>query len=184
MADKNEDLTLEYILLGLLREEPRHGYALFQALSENPALSRIWHVKRSKVYYLLDSLTERDLILFRVEHHTDQPDRKVFQVTDRGRDEFLSWMVSPVASGRHVRIGFLSRLHFALREGEDYALQLIEKQKARCQSWKTNLADQLTELAAVDFITQQTFRFRIGQVDAMLKWLQECQEKIDQQHSD
>ena len=178
MPDKRTDLTLEYILLGLLREAPRHGYALFQALSRDPALSRIWHVKRSKVYYLLDSLADRDLISFQVEHHAHQPDRKVFQVTDEGKEEFLSWMMSPVASGRHVRIGFLSRLHFALREGKDVALQLLDEQITRCRSWKANLEDQLAEHAAVDFITKYTFRFRIGQVEAMLSWLSSCKEAV------
>ncbi len=178
MSDKNADLTLEYILLGLLREDPRHGYALFQTLTRDPALSRIWHVKRSKVYYLLESLADRDLISFQVEHHAHQPDRKVFLVTDEGEKEFISWMMTPVASGRHVRIGFLSRLNFALREGKDHALQLIDDQLARCRSWKTSLEEQLEENPTVDFITEHTFRFRIGQVEAMLTWLSSCKKAV------
>jgi len=178
LPDKNTDLTLEYILLGLLREAPRHGYALFQTLSGDPALSRIWHVKRSKVYYLLDSLADRGLITFQVEHHAHQPDRKVFQVTDEGKEEFFSWMMTPVKSGRHVRIGFLSRLHFALQEGKDHALQLIDEQIGRCRSWQMNLEKQLKELTGIDFITKHTFRFRIGQVEAMLAWLSSCREDV------
>lgn len=178
MSDGKADLTLEYILLGLLREEPLHGYALFQRLREDPALSRIWHVKRSKVYYLLDTLAERGLISYRVEHHAHQPDRKVFRLTDSGKKEFFSWMISPVESGRHIRIALLSRLFFAIREGKEHALQLIDDQISRCRSWKLSLEDQLKELSPDDFITEQTFRFRIGQVDAMLSWLTSCREGV------
>ena len=63
MAKKSSAHTLEYILLGLIREQPDHGYALFERLRNTKELSLIWQVKRSKLYYLLDKLESEDLII-------------------------------------------------------------------------------------------------------------------------
>lgn len=178
MAAGHNELTLEYILLGLLQEQPLHGYALYRKLRDEQELSRIWQVKRSKMYYLLEKLEEKGLLTSEFVHSPSHPDRKMYRVTGKGQREYRSWMKSPVESGRHMRIAFLSRLFFALREGEDQALALVDKQITLCRSWKESLADQLAGFQDPDFITQQIFHFRIGQVQAMLDWLVSCREGI------
>jgi DNA-binding PadR family transcriptional regulator len=178
MSSEHNELTLEYILLGLLQGQPLHGYALYRKIKENHELSRIWQVKRSKMYYLLEKLEEKGLLDSELVQSPSHPDRKMYRVTNQGQREYRSWMEAPVESGRHMRIAFLSRLFFALREGEDQALALIEKQLTRCQSWLESLENQLGALQDPDFITRQIFRFRIGQIQAMLDWLRACQEGI------
>ncbi len=181
MSDAENELTLEYILLGILWEQPLHGYALFQKLKENRELSRIWQVKRSKMYYLLEKLEEKGLLSSELVKTPSHPDRKMYRLTTRGQREYQSWVCSPVESGRHMRIAFLSRLYFALREGEEQALALIERQITLSESWIESLENQLNALQDPDFITQEIFQFRIGQVGAMLDWLRSCIEGIANQ---
>lgn len=183
MTRTMSELTLENILLGLLREQPRHGYALFKRVESSPELSRIWHIKRSKLYYLLERLEEKGYLSSHLERVPSQPDRKMYTITEEGEQAFEAWVRSPVKSGRHMRIAFLSRLYFALEEGESLALELVADQTQRCRSWKENLEEQLRGMETSDFITQQIFHFRIGQVEAMLDWLRECQHEIEQQHT-
>lgn len=178
MAGELENLTLEYILLGLLEGHPQHGYALYQKLQETRELSRIWHVKRSKVYYLLDKLADQELLTSRVMAVDHVPDRKVFSLTEKGTREFQSWVRSPVRSGRTMRVAFLSRLFFALSEGQKTALDLIETQIQETTTWLGSLSAQLDQLEDPDLITEQVFTFRIGQIRAMLDWLEECRRKI------
>lgn len=178
MTSKLENQTLEYILLGLLEGDPQHGYALYQKLQDARELSRIWHVKRSKVYYLLDVLADEGLLTSRVIAAEQYPDRKVFSLTDQGRKAFQSWFRSPVRTGRAMRVSFLSRLYFALRENPAEALRLINKQIEETGSWRESLSAQLHRLDTPDFISEQVFTFRIGQIQAMLDWLEECREKI------
>lgn len=75
-----------------------------------------------------------------------------------------------------MRIAFLSRLFFALEAGESQALTLIEGQFTRCQAWLDSLETQLSELEDPDFFTCQIFKFRMGQVQAMLNWLEDCKK--------
>ena len=52
-------LTIEWSLLGLLRQQPMHGYELHQMLSTAEGLGLIWHLKQSQLYALLERLEER-----------------------------------------------------------------------------------------------------------------------------
>jgi len=178
MLENYHSQTLEIILLGLLEEEPLHGYALFQKLQATDELSRIWHVKRSKVYYLLEKLVNQGLLEPEIERCEGSPDRKIFHLTGKGKQLLQEWVQTPVSSGREMRVTFLSRLFFALRKPGTSARQLIRDQKKVCRSWKTSLESQLAELDPPDFITERVFAFRIGQVQAMLDWLEECQQAI------
>lgn len=178
MPHATSDLTLENILLGLIGDQPQHGYALFQRIQGSQDLSRIWHVKRSKLYYLLEQLEDKGYLSSRMERTPSYPDRKIYHLTEAGKSEFRDWVNSPVESGRHMRIAFLSRLYFALQSGKGEALDLIGKQEARCQTWKESLQDELGSLSSPDFLARQVYQFRIGQVEAMLRWLESCKAEI------
>lgn len=178
MTEDTTQLTLEYILLGLIREQPLHGYALFKKVQATPELSLIWHVKRSKLYYLLEKLESEGFLEMEVSEDESYPDRKMYHLTGKGEQVFQQWIRSPVKSGRHVRVAFLSKLYFAHRQSRREAVQLIRDQLETCQAWLSSLTDQLASEPDADFISRQVFAFRIGQVEAMITWLERCQEEL------
>jgi len=178
MAKKSSAHTLEYILLGLIREEPAHGYALYEKLRSTAELSLIWQVKRSKLYYLLDKSETEGYLSSRTSSQGPYPDRKVYQITQRGLEILEEWLHSPVSSSRYVRLAFLSKLYFLIREDNKNAEELIEKQLEICAGWLENLQKQHQTLGAEDFIDAQVFLFRIGQIQAMIEWLKNCKETL------
>ena len=178
MAKKSSAHTLEYILLGLIQEQPAHGYALYNRLCNNPELSLIWQVKRSKLYYLLDKLESDGLLSVSVSSQGPYPDRKVYQLTSQGKKTLESWMNSPVLSSRYIRLAFLSKLYFLLQKEGEGATELITQQIKICQGWLQNLQRQHQSLEKDDFINSQVFLFRIGQINAMLVWLENYREQI------
>jgi len=178
MAKKSSAHTLEYILLGLIREEPAHGYALYQKIRSTSELSLIWQVKRSKLYYLLDKLETDELLVSSITSQSPYPDRKVFQTTTQGNELLEDWMYSPVLSTRYVRLAFLSKLFFVLRDNKEQAADLVTKQIEVCQRWLDNLKHQHKKLEKAEYINSQIFLFRIGQIDAMHNWLNDLRETI------
>ncbi len=178
MAKKSSAHTLEYILLGLIQEQPAHGYELYNRLHNTPELSLIWQIKRSKLYYLLDKLETEGLLSVSVSSQGAYPDRKVYQLTSRGEKALEGWMKSPVMSSRYIRLAFLSKLYFLLREEGEEAAELINQQIKICQGWLQNLQRQHQSLEKDNFINSQVFLFRIGQINAMLEWLENCREQI------
>jgi PadR family transcriptional regulator AphA len=178
MAELSSSLILEYILLGLLQGEPDHGYALFERIQGTPELSLIWQVKRSKLYYLLEKLAREGLLAISVSPREGYPDRKVFQITEQGKEAFQAWVRTPVQSSRQVRITFLSKLYFALGESPVAAEDLINTQLEMCQNWIDSLKGELAERSGESFLTRQVMLFRIGQVEAMVKWLSSCRDQL------
>ena len=178
MTKKSSAHTLEYILLGLIREQPNHGYALFERLKNTKELSLIWQTKRSKLYYLLDKLESDGLLTSSVRSEGPYPDRNVYQITRPGEELLETWIHAPVRSSRYVRLAFLSKLYFALGEGRTSAEDLIEAQMNVCHSWMKSLEGQYKDLAGDEFISSQVYQFRLGQIKAMLNWLKNCRETL------
>jgi DNA-binding PadR family transcriptional regulator len=178
MDQKHPSITLEYILLGLLADNPDHGYALYEKVKNTPELSLIWQVKRSKLYYLLDKLAGEDLLSFMVRAQEGYPDRKIYQLTEEGTQAFQEWLSSPVLSSRYVRIAFLSKLYFALQRQGDAAQNLIDAQLEVCLGWLSTLTAEQEQVGESDFISYQVYQFRLGQISAMITWLENCREKI------
>ena len=171
-------LTLEYVLLGLLDQRPMHGYDLHRELTSLAGIALIWSVKQSRLYALLDKLEQGGLLASELVPGEAHPMRKQFHLTERGRQSLHAWMLSPVQHGRDMRQDFLARLYFAQRNGVQPALNLIQDQRQICLGWKAHLVDQVSSLAGEDQFERLVYNFRIAQVQAMLDWLDACQQEL------
>lgn len=178
---KQSRLTIEHALLGFLRAQPQHGYAIHQELADPAKLGSVWQVKLSQLYALLGKLEDAGYVTTTTEPQATKPPRKLFHLTAAGRAAFLSWVQSPVANGRSLRLEFLVKLYFARREGGDVAARLLAGQREQCQSWLA------AEQEIVDAETQNghqygrlVHQFRLGQIQAMLTWLDACGDLHDE----
>ncbi len=166
-------LTLEHALLGFLWKEPMHAYEMHQALKEARELGLIWHLKQSQLYALLARLEEAGYIATVTEPQGTRPPRKVMHLTPAGRDAFQLWMRTPVEHGRDFRQEFLAKLYFARADGAATVTALVELQAEECRNWLVGLQ---TRAAATpqDSFDWLVLQFRIGQVQAILAWLDAC----------
>lgn len=167
-------IQLEYALLGFLLEQPLHGYEIHHRLQDAQALGLVWHVKQAHLYALLDRLEAAGLLLGELVPQNTRPPRRLLRLTDAGREAFHTWLRTPVAHGRDLRIEFLTKLFWAQRDGPASATTIITKQRDACETW---LHDLQRELAAVQDTTPfaaLVVQFRIGQTQAMLDWLDAC----------
>jgi PadR family transcriptional regulator AphA len=163
-------LSIEWSLLGFLAEQPMHGYEICQRLSQAAELGLVWHLKQGRLYALLTRLEERGYIDYTLELQDSRPPRKVYALTPEGRAALDAWRQSPVTHGRDFRLEFLAKLYFAQREGEAMLRALFEAQRSLCQCWLER------QQAALDALEPGTFewlvyRFRLGQVQAIVQWL-------------
>lgn len=178
MAKKLSPITLEFILLGLIKDEPAHGYALFERLHSSPELSLIWQVKRSKLYYLLDKLERDGFLASSPQKEGSFPERNVYRITEPGDRALAEWLSTPVLSSRYIRLAFLSKLYFAARTSREEVQELISLQKQVCLGWLDSLEAQRRQLDRNQYLTSQIYLFRIGQIQAMLAWLDSCWDNL------
>ncbi len=165
-------LTIEWSLLGLLAEQPMHGYELHQRLAEAAGLGLVWRIKQSQLYALLARLEERGYLVSTLEPQETHPPRKVYALTPAGEAALAAWVQTPVRHGRDFRLEFLAKVYFAQRRGEDVLLALLHAQKAACQSWLENLQPAAGAHPPASY-EELVYRFRLGQIQAMLQWLDE-----------
>ena len=174
---RRPSLTIEHALLGFLRRQPRHGYAIHQALADPAGLGPVWQIKLSQLYALLAKLEDAGFVSATTEPQENRPPRKLFHLTATGETAFLAWVESPVRHGRSLRLEFLVKLYFARREGANVAARLLAAQRAYCREW---LAAQAALVAAEEQndrgYGRLVHQFRLGQIQAMLAWLDHCEE--------
>ncbi len=80
---------LRYVLLGLLDAEPCYGYEL-KAVFEQ-FLGGTWPLNIGQIYTSLGRLEDEGLVRSQVVPQGSTPDRKVYEVTARGRKELATW---------------------------------------------------------------------------------------------
>jgi PadR family transcriptional regulator AphA len=164
-------LSIEWGLLGFLAEQPMHGYEIGQRLSQAAELGLVWHLKQSRLYALLTRLEQRGYVDYTMEPQDMRPPRKVYALTSEGKAALDAWLHSPVEHGRDFRLEFLAKLYFAQREGEATLRALFEAQHSLCQRWLTRQQRALEALARGTF-EWLVYRFRLGQVQAIVEWLE------------
>ena len=117
----------EYAVLGLVREKPAYGYELQRQLAGKRGLGRVCPVEPAMVYAILKSLSGFELI-DGVWDNSAYPPKAIYTATDAGDTAFNRWLRSPVGRMREVRLDFLIKLHFALKEDEVLASELLQSQ--------------------------------------------------------
>lgn len=168
-------LAIEHALLGFLRHEPRHGYAIHQDLSDPAGLGPVWRIKLGQLYALLSRLEDAGYVRAVTEPQDNRPPRKLYHLTRDGLDAYRAWLRQPVRHGRSLRLEFLVKLYFARREGAAAVAQLLSAQRAQCHEWLAiELASIDAETAAGRAYSRLVHVFRQGQIQAMLDWLDLC----------
>ncbi len=170
-------LSVEWSLLGLLRQRPRHGYALHQELSNNQGLGLVWNLKQSQLYALLEKMETRGYITPTLDTET-YPPRKIYHLTDAGRAALDAWLHEPVGHGRDLRLEFLAKLYFAQLEGPRVTRTLVRRQREACRTWLRSQKQAIVTLPQAMTYETLVREFRMGQIEAMLNWLDQCEESL------
>ncbi len=174
MSGVRHRLTIEFALLGLVRRRPMHPYEIHQHLRNDSALGEIWCVKQAHLYALLRRLEEEGFLIGVTETQRNRPPRRVLSLTERGHEAFAGWMRTPVTHGRDFRLELLAKLYFAHQEGAESVQSLIAQQQSACQRMLDDLDHKAVTLAPDQPYRHLIIRFRRGQIQATLAWLDTC----------
>jgi PadR family transcriptional regulator, regulatory protein AphA len=171
-------LAIEFALLGLLRDGPLHGYQLHQQISDPASLGLVWRIKQAHLYALLERFEKEGYISSTLQPQEDRPTRRVYQLTESGRAAFQGWLSSPVERPRGMRGQIQAKLYFIQSEDRQVRSRLIANQRQVCRKWleeEEHVTAGANELSTYELLVYQ---FRAGQIQAMLDWLDVCEEKL------
>jgi DNA-binding PadR family transcriptional regulator len=167
-----------FALLGLLVEGSHHGYDLARLFAPGSALADIVHVSASHLYALLSRLERDGFIVGHREEVGAHPPRRVYELTDAGREAVLRWIDDPVEHPRDMRIDFPLKLYLVRKLNPAAAESLVTRQRGIFAAYVDRLKYEPTGDVAAD---EESFiellrEGRIGRLQAALDWLDRCVE--------
>lgn len=175
-------LSPDPVFLGLLEARSCHGYQLLEHFRAGEQLAHIWNLSTSQLYAILKRLEREELIDGREEDSHDAPMRTVYWLTPRGREALYAWLnePAPLASTRHIRTEFLSRLYIAQLLDRPIA-PLIEAQRQTVFAMQRALIEHRD--AYPRGVGYLALDLRIRELDVIVEWLAQCAHDLSQSNT-
>ncbi len=86
-------MSIKYVILGLLSEEPLTGYDLKKKFSSSDLLH--WSGNNNQIYRTLVQLHQEQLVTIEVEQQESKPPRKIYTLSAAGHAVLREWLASP-----------------------------------------------------------------------------------------
>ncbi len=118
---------LKYALLGFLNYGDMTGYELKQIM--DTSTQNFWHAKQSQIYMTLKKLEEKGLVTSEMEPQQGRPDRRVYALTDAGREDLQAWVAAPVTGLDSRKERLLLKLFFSASVGRESILTQLRLQR-------------------------------------------------------
>jgi len=84
----------KYAILGILSLGPMSGYDIKKMFQKSVA--KFWNESYGQIYPILNRLVAQGLATRSVEKQEGRPNRHVYALTDKGREELQRWLIAPV----------------------------------------------------------------------------------------
>lgn len=147
------------MILGMLQRRSMTGYELKKIFSSSFAFFSEFSF--GSIYPALKKMEQDGLITMRMEIQHGTPNRKIYTITDKGRDRFRMILTSPVEL-ISFRSDFLSRLFF-------FSQLSCEERKDICHGYRSAILEKLAQMEArrpeieekADLFQLQCFEFGV-----------------------
>lgn len=159
----------DWVVLALLSESPRHGFAIARELTPDATLGEAWTVPRPLVYRSIDHLRDAGLIeAVRTEAGAQGPHRTVYRARRSGAGRVARWLERPVEHPRDVRTELLVKLLLRARRGRPLAA-LAQRQLDRFAAVTGGLAQRADAAEGAERVVARWRLESIGAIRRMLE---------------
>lgn len=100
----------KYVILGLLMHGSWTGYDIKKMVEQQ--LSHFWSESYGQIYPALQEMESEGLVKQVQEEHESRGERKVYSITEAGRNELAKWLRKPVEEEK-LRYEVLLKLFFS-----------------------------------------------------------------------
>jgi PadR family transcriptional regulator AphA len=161
--------SLRHFVLGLLSRQPMSGYDVKRILDSLSWL--IGNPSFGSLYPALHSLLEDGLVAVEVEPQPGKPDRKIYSITEAGRQTLAEWANQPVGSDASLR-AFAMRLLLAGTFSHQTLQEHLAQRRAQVAEQRTALERAVRNETEVTHLKQHlAVDYGLALADAELAWL-------------
>ncbi|MFJ4963986.1 lineage-specific thermal regulator protein [Streptomyces sp. ADI96-02] len=164
-------------LLALLSRGPAHGYELKQDLEQ--LLGAAYPQPNvGQIYVTLSRLEKSGLIEGEEIAQSSRPNKKIYRLTDAGREALSVWF-EETADEPRVRDDFFMKLALASHTGLADRIGLINKQRRQYLTTMRQLSKLSTTENRDEPVAQLLIEGAMLHLQADLDWLERCQEELE-----
>ncbi len=174
-------MSLRSVILVALADEDRSGYEITKDFET--VLGYFWSASHQQVYRELKKMDEEGLVACRVEPQGSKPDRKLYSITDRGREDLLAWLQAPPAHPP-VRSPLLVKVYGGMISGpeplEAHIDTFYRESEAALNGFKAieeeHYPEPVEEMEDWKKLAYLTLRFGMLRRQADARWASEARE--------
>jgi DNA-binding PadR family transcriptional regulator len=168
---------VRFLFLALLEAGPAHGYDLKRAYDAR--FGAIWGALNIGQVYTTMARLERDgLVTHETVAQGDRPDKKVYEITARGRAHLARWLEA-ADDAPAVKSDFVLKLVAARLTGIDPAPVLARQRQRYLQSLR-DLDSLLPAEPNGDGVHALLVEGAALHLDAELRWLDLCERRLQE----
>ena len=168
-------------LLGLLTIEPMSGYDL--GCMVRASIGHIWSESYGQIYPNLKRLAANGLVDCKTEKHKGRPDRRIYSITKKGREQLSQWLAVP-PQPEIPRNEMLLKLFFGSHVPVHILIgnveRMVEEHRALLEKFQRTEKDDIDKNMHYPDAPFWKMAARYGQIEmeAHLKWAEETLREL------
>lgn len=180
-------MSLKHALLGFLNYTTMTGYELKQHFDHS--IHHFWSANLSQIYPTLTQMENEGLLTMELEYQENRPNRKVYRITEAGREELKRWLRAPMELPP-TRVAFLIKVFFAgSLDKEDILAQLrgsMETHKQQLEAYRETVREVLNQKIEATGLKREglfwglTLEAGIRFEEAWIGWCKDAIKKIEE----
>ena len=181
---------LKHGILGLLNYGSMTGYEIDKAFKDS--LSYFWNAQTSQIYRELQTIKKNGWATDEVVVQTSKPDKKVFSITQSGKEELNRWLVEDNTEFV-TRIPVLMKTFFRGERGIDENIEYFTKladagmnfmtrfrnEPPKVEDYSGNLQDPMNAV-----YWKMTVDFGVMYIKMYFEWVNKCKKELEEIRDD
>lgn len=175
-------MSLRHVILTILSQSPSTGYDITRAFDER--LSYFWAASHQQVYRDLRKMADDGLVEGEHVAQQSRPDKIIYRLTSRGREELQRWMAEPIA--HRVNSEILAKMQAIDVVGTGPIIDMLERERearaARLAVYRTIDGsidhDDASAWSAGDIVRYAALRRGITGEEDWIGWIDETLARL------
>ena len=168
-------MSHRHLILGLLMEQPMSGYDIKKRVQT--VLGAVANASYGTLYPALHKLLDEGLVEMREVPQQSRPSKKVYDITQTGRQELLSWLREPPTEEK-IQREFLLKLYLAKYLTTREVQLLLATRRGQTEAALRSLK---ADKSSVDDPQQAwMIGYALSMCEAEIEWLEQIEHQVQE----
>ena len=168
-------VSFRYFILGLLTQQPMSGYDIKRLLKGFSWL--IGSPSFGSLYPTLHALLKDDLVTVEIVPREGNPPRKIYSITEAGRQVLQEWIDQPVVSDAPLK-AFVMRLILASNFSYDGLIAYLQQRRSQVAAHHATLEQIAEPLDEMDLGQRLALGYGLAIAATELAWLDSTLDRL------